>query len=113
MASVAGRVMRKAPRSIVPSKMAWGFIQVTMQALETVWPRGNWLVFEGQRIRDLADHIIGHVEDEQRACAQDDHFEPGKMIQQRADAIKAAQRQADVEEKDDERRRDGAAQRMG
>ena len=39
MASVAGRVMRKAPRSIVPSKMAWGFIQVTMQALETVWPR--------------------------------------------------------------------------
>ncbi len=35
------------------------------------------------------------------------------MIQQRADAIKAAQRQADVEEKDDERRRDGAAQGMG
>ena len=47
------------------------------------------------------------------ACAQDDRFEPGKMIQQRADAIKAAQRQADVEEKDDERRRDGAAQGMG
>lgn len=71
------------------------------------------LTFKGQRIRDLADHAIGHVEDEQRTCAQNDRFEPGKMIQQAADAVKTAQRQTDVEEQDDERCYDGAAQGMG
>jgi hypothetical protein len=35
------------------------------------------------------------------------------MIQQAADAVKTAQRQTDVEEQDDERCHDGAAQGMG
>ena len=80
--------------------MTAGYFRANQEVVQAI----NSLEFDDRLVR------LGTGELDPRLFPQDAFRQTMRDV---ADAIKAAQRQADVEEKDYERRRDGAAQGMG